>query len=521
MKLKTLWTLLSTVLISGMAARAADPNPPAIINPTAASAPNGIAPNGIDVTLGGIFFTEPFADQGVKQDRGIYSITTAGVVTKLAAVPGLATLGIAGSAENALAIAPGLAGSGFTAGLKFATGNSINDSTKDAVYMYGSGSLFVDGIPATVSKHNSGLGFDTVGTFGGALIVTADNTITLYNASGTKIAGYTGPGGFVLQASTVAPVTYSACPGCLFTTAFPAGNIDSFPPLGNGKILTVAPGTPDGAAASEFIAATPFAEPESIHFVTEQALSCNIGGFSYFASAYATGNQMNTLESTSGAVLAWTPAQLAPFVGHFLVQNEEGGTALSGVTHGTIYVDGTATVFSDTTTTSPLNTVGYQLEDTSILQCPVAPPTGCPATQGFWHKASRWPDVTVGFDGVIYNGATDHSMVIGGIKYSQSQLLLIMPSGALHTGGYVNALSQLVAAILNIAAGAQHTATIDAAILAMSTDLFGHPFISGTSLAPISDSLKALLQGFESTLDNYNSAVGLGCHEGSGLHVGN
>jgi hypothetical protein len=479
-----------------------------------------MGPNGLAATLGGIFFTEPFADQGVKQDRGIYSITTAGVVTKVASIPGLATLGLAGSAENPLAIAPGVPGSGFTAGVKFAIGNSTNDSTKDAVYIYGSGALFIDGIPATQSRHNSGLDFDNVGTFGGALIVTADTTITLYNALGTKIAGYTGPSGFVLEASTVAPATYAPCPGCLFITATPAGNIDSFPPSGNGKILTVAPGTPDGSPATVFIAATPFPEPESIEFVTEKALSCDIGGFNYFATGYATGSQLNTLESTSGAVLAWTPTQLAPFVGHFLVQNEESGTAASGVIPGAIYVDGTSTVFSDTTTTSPLNTVGYQLEATSILQCPIAQPTGCPATQGFWHKGARWPNLTAGFDGVIYNGAT-HSMVIGGITYSQSQLLLIMPSGDLHTGGYVNALSQLVAAVLNLAAGAQHNATIDAAILSMSTALFGHPFITGTSLAPISPSLQATLAGFESTLDNFNSAVGLGCQEGSGLQLGN
>src|SRR5215470_7573694 len=135
LNLKTLGIVLSAGLVSATVIFAADPNPPTVINPTAASAPNGMGPNGLAATLGGIFFTQPFADQGVKQDRGIYSITTAGVVAKVAPIPGLATLGLAGSAENPLAIAPGLPGSGFT-GVKYAIGNSTNDSTKDAVYIY-------------------------------------------------------------------------------------------------------------------------------------------------------------------------------------------------------------------------------------------------------------------------------------------------------------------------------------------------------------------------------------------------
>ena len=148
-----------------------------------------------------------------------------------------------------------------------------------------------------------------------------------------------------------------------------------------------------------------------------------------------------------------------------------------------------------------------------------APPaTGCPATQGFWHKAANWPNVTasVNIDGVIYN--PDHSMVIGGITYTQSQLLSILPSGSLHTGGYVNALSQFIAAVLNLAAGAQH-GSIDSTISAINTDLTGVHFIVGTSLGSVPPAVQAALNGFEGTLDNYNSAVGLGCTEGSGLNI--
>ncbi len=153
--------------------------------------------------------------------------------------------------------------------------------------------------------------------------------------------------------------------------------------------------------------------------------------------------------------------------------------------------------------------------------------TGCPATQGFWHKASRWPDFNASVDGVIYNGATDHSMVIGNITYTQGQLLALLPSGSLHTGGYVNALSQFIAAVLNLTSGAKH-ASIDTTVSTINTDLVGIRFVTGDGtalhpyvLAPISASLKATLAGFETTLDNYNSAVGMGCNEGSGLILGN
>jgi hypothetical protein len=61
----------------------------------------------------------------------------------------------------------------------------------------------------------------------------------------------------------------------------------------------------------------------------------------------------------------------------------------------------------------------------SLLIEVTVPPqaTGCPATQGFWHKADRWPSFNKAIDGVIYNGATNKSMTIGGITYTQGQLL--------------------------------------------------------------------------------------------------
>ncbi len=169
---------------------------------------------------------------------------------------------------------------------------------------------------------------------------------------------------------------------------------------------------------------------------------------------------------------------------------------------------------------------GTDLQSIIIEVTVPSQPIGCPATQGFWHKGSNWPNIDASVDGVIYNGGSDHSMVIGGVTYTQGQLLALLPSGSLHTGGYVNALSQFIAGVLNLAAGAQHS-TIDSTISAINTDLTGVTFVTGDgsalnpyALAPISASLQSTLAGFETTLDSYNSATGLNCTEGSGLTIG-
>ena len=92
---------------------------------------------------------------------------------------------------------------------------------------------------------------------------------------------------------------------------------------------------------------------------------------------------------------------------------------------------------------------------------------------------------------------------------------------------YVNALSQFIAAVLNLTSGAR-TGGIDTTVSTINNDLAGITFVSGDGsaqhpyvLVPISASLQNTLSGFTQALDNYNSAVGMGCNEGSGLVLGN
>jgi hypothetical protein len=159
-----------------------------------------------------------------------------------------------------------------------------------------------------------------------------------------------------------------------------------------------------------------------------------------------------------------------------------------------------------------------------------APPsqgTGCPATQGFWHKANHWPTVPGSVDGVTLALTPKITLTIGAgpgsETYSQAQILELLPSGSLHTGGVENDLSQFIAASLNLIAGAQHTAGIDSIISTIATDLTTTPPTNLFSIAGqvnIPPQAAIDLAAFGGALDAYNSATGLMCTEGAGLSVG-
>jgi hypothetical protein len=76
--------------------------------------------------------------------------------------------------------------------------------------------------------------------------------------------------------------------------------------------------------------------------------------------------------------------------------------------------------------------------------------SGCPTTIGYWRKQTRPSSV-------VTNGLT-----IGGVNYTAAQLqVLIKPSG----GNAILILGKhLIGVLLNLAAGAQHNASADAAI---------------------------------------------------------
>ena len=151
---------------------------PTIILPTSVSAPNGIAPNGIGATTTELLFSQPFgtAAIGAPQSRGIYSATnfTANGAILNATVANTLTLPTTMNAENYFYISPGVAG--FTAGAVFSTNPSTG--TTDAVFK--NAALFINGIPDQSPGH-AGITFDTVGTFGNALVVTTPSGVFGFN----------------------------------------------------------------------------------------------------------------------------------------------------------------------------------------------------------------------------------------------------------------------------------------------------------------------------------------------------
>ena len=167
---------------------------------------------------------------------------------------------------------------------------------------------------------------------------------------------------------------------------------------------------------------------------------------------------------------------------------------------------------SDPSNYSKLQFLAVALDDIANVIAPQA--IGCPATKGFWHNHA-WPTGGVTVGGVVYSGAPGYTMTIGGITYSQTDLLSFLATGGRSPAGgngFRIGGSQLIAAVLNIANGVSHSASLDATITAMNTELTGHDLRGSKPSNP----LNADLINFGATLDAYNdSAAALGCTEGT------
>ena len=117
--------------------------------------------------------------------------------------------------------------------------------------------------------------------------------------------------------------------------------------------------------------------------------------------------------------------------------------------------------------------------------------TGCPATIGFWKHHPFPPSV-------VPSGLT-----IGGVTYSPANLLAILNANG---GNAVVILGrQLVAALLNLAAGATHDPAADAAIATAEALLASNSLNLLTSFVDPSTSLGAALVAQSNILDGYNN----------------
>jgi len=336
---------------------------PTVILPTPASAPVGIAPIGIGATSTQLLFSSPYCETP-GQPRGVYTVTglapgvppiLIGTVTETFSIP---ELGGCGGVENYFAISPGLGG--FPVNSVYATNPTFAGANTDVVLK--DGVPFITGITDSNSGH-AGITFDTVGTFANALIVTTPDAVNGFDSTGALIFSYPSPAPLLafLESATVAPLSNTACPGCIYITS----NV----PFIGGAIFTVAPGTPTGSKPT-LVAATPgVGEPEGIQFVTPQACTFADTGLAYFVSGFTSGANVGGGRSTNGVLLGYSAAQIAPFVGQALIPAEIGGT---------IYAfDPTTNNFTTFSKPLPLDATSpdstYQFEGNRLAAC--APPT--------------------------------------------------------------------------------------------------------------------------------------------------
>jgi hypothetical protein len=440
----------------------------------------------------------------------VQAVDASGAATPFAALPNVPlssnpAFGHSDSPSNQCfefypAVSPGLGG--FTAGDVYVTqGQSVVKIPATG----GSASTFATGLSATDTE--SGITFDNVGTFCNDLIVSGQNGgINLITSAGT-VVNYATLAGDQLESIAVAPLSFGAFGGWLIIGNHTGGVLAVPPPA---TCPATVPASPVTAVNISNIFGGPADGSEGLAAVPPQAGSCQFGGGALFSVTY-TGPVVIPKLVNPYQIVAYPAANFATLIGDIVVSAELGDTDV---------LSPSPSVTASTIDNRSLAPTYVQQEGLTFVSCPPPPGTGCPATQGFWHKAANWPAVNATVDGIVYNGGTDFSMVIGGIKYSQAQLLQLMPSGGLHSGNYANSLSQLIAAVLNIAAGAQHAAGVDAVIAEDNSALFGVQIFCGSGLCTVPAPVVTIVENNEPALDNYNSAVGLGCSEGAGLNTG-
>ncbi len=458
---------------------------------------------GVAATSSELLFTQPFCAGTVT--RGVYKVDpSTGNASLLALIPdtGLCV-------ENYIAISPGYPG--FPAGNAYVTSDAtIYQVTPTGVRTV----LTVTGSALASNGGHSGIAFNA--------------------ATGQLIFSSTG-GVWTINSAHVATKLATGIPGC--TECF----IESPTTDASGAIfVTVEDDSADGGAGAFSgiykVAAGSHVEtenmgnkaaPEAIHFIPAVQCGLTIQGTTYggFLSVFSPG-VVAMDQPASSLIDGYLLNDIGAQAGNAIVGFEfaQGPLTTFGFataqTLNTFGDDMEVMTMNSPPTFTSFGNVASQLEGFNTVAC--GPATGCPATKGFWHKASNWPNASVVVGGITYDQATK-SMIIGGVTYTQADLLNFLPTGQPPAGGngYIIGGSQLIAAVLNIAAGAQYTSSVVNSISSFNSLLTGINMISGGAIIGTpSDPLNSQLVNLGGIFDNYNSAVGLGCSEGSGLNTG-
>jgi hypothetical protein len=343
------------------------------------------------------------------------------------------------------------------------------------------------------------------------MIVSGTGGVRVLDQTAALVAAFANPSGTdFIEAPHVAPLSLVLHAGWIFA------GVDAGPAAGTG-VWAFSPtlcGPQAGCPATNVLSGSVAPRPEAVDFSAGPTCSIRINGvdYGYLLSVYdgTTGEASHETIASTAEIWGVRASDMPP-AGSLIVQDER---------------DGTVNYFPNSLSLTLNPFIAFadpfkDQEDATTLSCPPQG-TGCPATKGFWHKASRWPDASIVVGGVTYNGAAK-TMMIGGITYTQAELLLFLPTGQPPKGGngYIIGGSQLIAAVLNMAAGAQQTTAALGAISDMNTLLNGIDMVSGGAIIGTpADPLNTLLKIDGGTLDSYNSALGLGCSEGDGLNLG-
>ncbi len=214
--------------------------------------------------------------------------------------------------------------------------------------------------------------------------------------------------------------------------------------------------------------------------------------------------EIDGLTNPVTGVITFLPANppCVPGVGDLVCTETASGTWPGGPLNGTFTFTGSA--FLEEQTPTPI-VIPITLNGGSSVTLTCGG-TGCPATIGYWkNHTNKWPL------SVVSSGLT-----IGGVNYTAAQLLTILK--ATPNGNAVLILGkQLVGALLNLAAGATHNASADAAISDAEGLLQTNNLNLLTSVVAASSTLGGALTTDADTLNSYNNADFGTCTEASGL----
>ena len=429
---------------------------------------------GVAASTSQLLFTQPFcATSGVT--RGVYSVnTTTGAASLYAAIPETGTC-----TENYIALSTG--SGGFAAGAAYVTaGGTI------FVVPPGGGSatpLTITGDALSGPGGHSGIGFDTVGTFGNRLIFTSSDGVWAITSAGvsTKISGGFGTNVFIESPAVAPSPGFGAFSGFLFMTAEDDNANGGVGP--HSGVYYINPSGALPAAQPTAFVMEVGAAPEAIQFVPQNTCSLTIAGKSYmgFSSDYSQ-STIGQLAPTDSAIYGYASSDFTGLSGQAIVTFE--------YAQGTLYATGPdIQVMNSSGQASSFANLLLQLEGFNLITCnvplPPPPPTACPLTQGFWkNHPSKWKVST---------------LTIGGIPYNQTQLLSIFNTSP---GGDAKIIlaHQLIAAMLNVANGAASTP-----LIAQGNALLnGINLLTGPVIDP-SSPLGTQMTNVSNQLDTYNS----------------